>query len=280
MTAKGSRYPDVIIIGAQKCATTSFYHYLCQHEQIIGSFKKELHFFDNDRAYRNGSRYYQKQFPKTLQSNMLIEATPNYVYYEKVADRIAEYDFSPKFICAIRHPLKRAYSAWNMYKELKATLWFRRTAKKNASPTNDIYNQFITGEFPTFQDSLQVELEKIIEGSTTHEPSLIARGFYLEQLSYWISKFNRDQFFFVQQEDLIFDESTITVLEQILKFLGISDKQSFVDQLNLKQKNKRSYVSDEASKLSKEFEQQLMDLFSERNEGLAEMTGLHIKWLK
>src|SRR5690348_10130208 len=37
--------PDFIIIGAQKSGTTSLYSYLGQHNELLPSIKKEIHFF-------------------------------------------------------------------------------------------------------------------------------------------------------------------------------------------------------------------------------------------
>ena len=36
--------PHFLIIGAQKCGTTSLYNYLIQHPQIIPALSKEVHF--------------------------------------------------------------------------------------------------------------------------------------------------------------------------------------------------------------------------------------------
>ena len=36
--------PHFLIIGAQKCGTTSLYNYLIQHPQVCAASQKELHF--------------------------------------------------------------------------------------------------------------------------------------------------------------------------------------------------------------------------------------------
>ena len=36
--------PHFLIIGAQKCGTTSLYNYLIQHPQVCAKITKELHF--------------------------------------------------------------------------------------------------------------------------------------------------------------------------------------------------------------------------------------------
>jgi len=46
-----SNDPDFIVIGAQKCATSSLHYYLDQHPDIKGSLLKELHYFDRDMYF-------------------------------------------------------------------------------------------------------------------------------------------------------------------------------------------------------------------------------------
>ncbi|MBD3227637.1 MAG: hypothetical protein GF329_05560, partial [Candidatus Lokiarchaeota archaeon] len=53
--------PDFIIIGAQRCGTTSLYNYLINQPTIVPAFLKELHFFDNN--YNKGLHWYKRQFP-------------------------------------------------------------------------------------------------------------------------------------------------------------------------------------------------------------------------
>ncbi len=279
LTSKGDRLPDVIIIGTQKSATTSLYHYLQQHPNVTGSFKKELHFFDADYTYQKGIDYYKRQFPSTQPENKLLEATPNYIYHEKVADRIAQLDHTFKFICVFRHPLKRALSAWNMYRQLASTFWFRKTAKKNSAEDHLIYDLYCKNEFPSFSSAVKAELKWIHEDRDIKEPALLGRGFYKPQVQYWIDRFNDTSFYFMQQEELTSPAATKSKLDELLKFIGITDNSYFLDTLNLDEQNKRSYKQDEMSQLDDELKQELMVLFQNRNNGLDSLTGLSIPWL-
>src|SRR5262245_23608672 len=58
--------PDFLIIGAQKCGTTSLYHYLVQHPCIYPASIKEVGFFDQYLKYRKGVRWYRSHFPSFL----------------------------------------------------------------------------------------------------------------------------------------------------------------------------------------------------------------------
>ncbi|MEH7322822.1 sulfotransferase domain-containing protein, partial [Cytobacillus firmus] len=71
-----SSLPHFLIIGAQKCGTTSLYNYLIQHPNIISAKHKEIHFFDYN--YNKGSNWYINQFPLLPSNKDIItgEATP------------------------------------------------------------------------------------------------------------------------------------------------------------------------------------------------------------
>lgn len=47
-----------LIIGAMKCGTTSLYHYLCEHPNIVPAREKELHF-------KKGPSWYESQLSFT-----------------------------------------------------------------------------------------------------------------------------------------------------------------------------------------------------------------------
>ncbi len=281
---KGDRLPDVIIIGVQKAATSSLFAYLSQHSFITPSMTKEIHFFDNDETFNRGLNHYKQQFPFARPDQLVLEATPNYLYHAKVADRIAALDKPIKFICMLRHPLKRARSAWNMYRDMASStspsaIKARLTFKRNQSETNTIYQDFVKHDIPSLQSCIKKEMKLIQSGSLSHEPSIIARGFYETQIEYWFSKFSRQQFYFLQQEDFSSDLKTKHKIQEILNFLKIKEDTSFFDNLKLSIKNKRSYPKTKLSILDEQTEEQLMQLFRSKNKNLEVLTGLQIDWL-
>src|SRR5689334_7050410 len=54
--------PNLLIIGAQKCGTTSLHDYLDLHPDVHMAAEKELDFFIADRAWRNGADWYAGRF--------------------------------------------------------------------------------------------------------------------------------------------------------------------------------------------------------------------------
>ena len=63
MVNAGSRpLPDFLIIGAQRCGTTSLYRYLEKHPQVIGAApSKGVHYFDVH--HERSLRWYRAHFP-------------------------------------------------------------------------------------------------------------------------------------------------------------------------------------------------------------------------
>ena len=100
--------PNFLIIGAQRCGTTSLYNYLIQHPQIVPSSKKEVHFFDLN--FHLGQSWYEKHFPEVSDNILTGEASPYYIFHPLCPKRIFDYDPSVKLIVILRNPIDRAYS--------------------------------------------------------------------------------------------------------------------------------------------------------------------------
>jgi hypothetical protein len=54
--------PNLLIIGAQKCGTTSLHAYLDVHPDVHMAAEKELDFFIEDRAWQRGLQWYATRF--------------------------------------------------------------------------------------------------------------------------------------------------------------------------------------------------------------------------
>ncbi len=112
--------PGLLIIGAQKAGTSALFDMLAKHPDLLPSTRKEIHFFDNEENFAKGMGYYRSHFSvATDQSAVSItfEATPAYLFFaEKTAPRIKMH--LPDVVCLaiLRDPVKRAYSAWNMFR--------------------------------------------------------------------------------------------------------------------------------------------------------------------
>jgi hypothetical protein len=109
--------PNFMIIGTQKSATTTLFYYLNSHPKLEGSWPKELHFFSKYMYHGKDIEWYRKHFTSLKKNPLFFEASPNYVYYESVAQELKRNFPAIKLILILRNPINRAFSAWNMYQE-------------------------------------------------------------------------------------------------------------------------------------------------------------------
>src|SRR5690606_17337279 len=114
--------PRFIIIGAQKAGTSALFRMLSKHPQLLPPTHKEIHFFNEAEAYAKGLPHYLSHFPvqPVRQRRYTFEATPAYLFHaESTAPRIKQ--LLPKVTCIaiLRDPVKRAYSAWNMFRDFR-----------------------------------------------------------------------------------------------------------------------------------------------------------------
>ncbi len=104
--------PDFLIIGAQKAGSTSVYNQLRQHPQVFLPDKKEIGYFS--RKFHYGLDYYQEYFAPAKEGQIKGEATPDYLHFPNMAERIHETLPNVKIIAILREPIARAYSAFCM----------------------------------------------------------------------------------------------------------------------------------------------------------------------
>lgn len=109
-TSRGT-LPNLIIIGAMKCATTSLHYYLNLHPEISMSAQKELNFFTEAFNWHKGLPWYTSWF--TEHSNVRGEASPSYTsypYHTGIAERMYATIPDAKLIYLVRDPVERLLS--------------------------------------------------------------------------------------------------------------------------------------------------------------------------
>src|SRR5690606_23224629 len=185
----GEALPDALVIGAQRCGTTSLYHGLAQHPGVARAKKKEVHYFDLN--YHRGLTWYQKQFERR-RAKLNFEASPYYIFHPKAPERVAAALPDAKIIVILRDPVARAYSHY----------WHERR---------------LGHETLSFADAIEAEAErlagesrKLLEDdgyySFNHQHfSYVARGCYARQLMRWLQYFPRTRFLFVESESFFED---------------------------------------------------------------------------
>jgi hypothetical protein len=100
--------PDFLIIGGQRCGTTSLHHYLAAHPAVRPATGKELQFFSIHHG--RGERWYRAHFPPPSPGTHSFEASPYYLFHPSVPARVAATLPAGRFIALLRDPVVRAYS--------------------------------------------------------------------------------------------------------------------------------------------------------------------------
>jgi len=103
--------PNLFIVGALKCGTTSLWHWLLNHPKIYMARLKEPDYF-----YRNGKisslKEYEELFNGASEGHKLVgEASGRYLYSRTAIPNLLSYvDETPKFIVMLRNPIEMAVS--------------------------------------------------------------------------------------------------------------------------------------------------------------------------
>jgi hypothetical protein len=113
---------DFMVIGAQKSGTTALAHFLGQHPQISMAEPKEPHLFDTGLldglwSVAEVNDRYTPFFPAAQPGQLRGEATPIYLYWERIHPLLQRYNPALKLIVLLRDPAERAISHYVMERD-------------------------------------------------------------------------------------------------------------------------------------------------------------------
>jgi hypothetical protein len=207
--------PDFLIIGGQRCGTTSLYRTLREHPSVFPPVAhKGVHYFDT--SYAKGMSWYRAHFPleatarraekETGVRPLAFESSPYYMFHPLAADRIARDLPGVKVVVLLRDPVERAYSAH----------------------AHELARGFETEDFETalaLEDSrLAGEAERILADPTYNSHSLqhhgyLQRGRYVEHLERLEAILGRDRMHVVDSHRFFTEPEP--VYDDVLRFLGL-----------------------------------------------------------
>ena len=186
------RLPEFLIIGGQRCGTTSLYRYLAAHPSVRAATGKELQYFSLHAG--RGERWYRAHFPVRPPGVLSFEASPYYLFDPEVPARVAAALPEARFVALVRDPAERAYSH------------YLHSVSYGVEPLS-------------FADALDAEPERLRAGG--HEArrrfSYAARGRYAEQLARWHAAVGRERVLVLRTEELT------ARYADVLAFLGLPD---------------------------------------------------------
>lgn len=110
------RLPDLMIIGAPRCGTSSLFNMLHQIPGFWGARVKETHFFNTH--FDKGLDWYSNHFSHAPEGNLTLEATPLYLASPEAPERVKNTLPDVKMVAVLRDPVDRCISHfwWNQDK--------------------------------------------------------------------------------------------------------------------------------------------------------------------
>lgn len=173
---------SLMIIGAQKAATTSLKNYLGQHPSLQTHPHKEFSYFVDANDYAKGYRAALKKYFKPDPSRRLIAKSAGLYVSEPGMQRFSLHNPGCKLVMILRNPLERTYSSYLMEKNYGA----------------------INGTF----DAIEEVLKRGDKSDWRYE-FFIGMSLYCEHLQMIYRYFPKEQVMLVRYEELSADPARI-----------------------------------------------------------------------
>lgn len=244
--------PDFVIIGAQRCGTTSLYDVLGRHLQVRRPLLKEVQFFT--LHFGRGMRWYRSCFPDVPTGGQTFDASPYYIFDPAVPARVAAALPDAKFVLLIRDPVARALSHYR-------------------------HSRYLGQERLSFDAAVAAENERLATArgrseSANHHAlraySYLSRGRYAEQLERWYEHVSPDRIAVVASEELFADPEQ--TLGDLLRFLELDPMPAPAFP------STNAHRNQDRESLSPRLRAQLDDYFAPHNERLAQLLGWRPAW--
>lgn len=214
-TSRARMLPGFLIVGAQRCGTTSMTRTLSQHAAVVNAaMHKEVHYFDT--AYDRSLAWYRSHFPLLARARraraalsvapVAFESSPYYMFHPLAPERICRDLPGVKLLVLLRDPVERTYSA--------------HAHEVAHGYETEPYERAMELE----ESRLAGEADRIVAdpsyNSYSHQHhSYRARGHYAEQLERLAELFGRERLHVVDSGDFFADPAP--VYDEVLDFLGL-----------------------------------------------------------
>lgn len=250
--------PDFMVIGGQRCGTTTIFKLLAAHPQIRrpiaekGTDYYTLH-------YARGLNWYRSRMPLALGSwgqMRAFEACTYYMFHPFAVERIAK-DFPDiKLVAMLRDPVARAHSAY----------------KHELARGYETETDFLTA-LTREPARLHGEIERMrcdvsYESFSHRHHAYLSRGQFAEQLQRVYRYFPREHVHVMQSESFFADPRA--EFAKLTAFLGIAPwMPSHVEKHNARP----------GSAMPRDAEDFLVEHYRSHNEALAEVLGAAPTWV-
>jgi hypothetical protein len=255
--------PDFIVIGGQRCGTTTIFKTLAEHPQVWRPpVDKGTEYFS--LHYDRGPSWYRAHFPtramaflrsRGFGAPVAFEATTYYMFHPLALERIAQDLPDIKLVAILRDPVERAFSAH----------------KHEVARGFDTEADFLRA-LELEDQRLDGEVERILRDPTYESfahchYAYRRRGEFAEQLERAYKLFSEQQIHVMESER--FFASPHQELEKLFAFLELDPWTP----LNVKQYNARP-----GSSMTESARAFLAEEYRDQDERLAELIGRRPQW--
>lgn len=218
-----ARKPDFFLVGAPKCGTTSIYDYFDAHPHLYVPPVKEPNYFANDidpsgfrSEYRSSltnenvyfsseklevvhqlfvqnEEYYHRLYKKNKSNALAGDCSPTYLHSSSAAKAIKEFNVNAKILVALRNPVDRLHSHYNMAVQMGL-------------------------EAQPFLEALRADMQKKQKGVGVSE-MYFEGGLYADSITRFLKLFGEEQVAFVFLEDWV--KNSQEVQQKICQFLNV-----------------------------------------------------------
>ncbi|MDP9250933.1 MAG: sulfotransferase domain-containing protein [Chloroflexota bacterium] len=262
-TRRARTLPDFLILGGQRCGSTTLYSMMAGHPQVMEASHKEPHFFDNN--HHRGEDFYRRLFPLELHRRarewrlgtgvVTGEATTYYLPHPAVPERVAAALPDVRLIAILRDPVDRAHSHFQLsVREGREPLSFERALESE--------RERIAGE------EQRLLSDPAYRGVAHRFHSYQTRGLYLEQLERWWNLFPEHRLLVLRSEDMFADPRA--VYDRVAGFLGLEPDPARDD---FETRNRVGYED-----MDPDTRAQLSRFYAEPNRLLEQRLGRALHW--
>jgi hypothetical protein len=214
-TAGARMLPEFIIIGGQRCGTTSLFKNIAEHPQVLRpGIEKGIDYFS--LYYDRDLDWYRSNFPvrqlaqaRTARHGRPVpfEACTYYMFHPFAIERIAKDLPDVKLIAMLRDPVERAFSAY------KHELARGFETERDFGAALDLEDSRLEGELE------RMAADVTYESHAHRHQAYRRRGQYAEQLERVFDAFPREQVHVLESE--AYFEQPEREYDAVCEFLGL-----------------------------------------------------------
>jgi len=201
----GKLVPSFYLLGAQKCATSSFAHELAKAKNVVlpemaswngkqrNLFRKELHFFDYPDRYNHGKPFWLQHFPQCPSTHMVAaDFTPSYLSTWEAPNRLKQmygiHSGRLTFLIILREPLARMQSSY--YHGISGS-WVSKQYGSFELYADWAVWKYHHGQYRKFHDC---RAKSVDADFTSYTGVPFSLSLYKDQIANWLQYFSPQQF--------------------------------------------------------------------------------------